>query len=113
MYRDAVIKPLFDGPLGRNHTCLTLVLVLSFVRWLMDWSCRVQTVRDTVRDWQNLLSSARAILVLRQCMSSMASDVRASHTVCLVCLVWRFEYIAFGLSLTRPLSSLWRASVED
>jgi len=79
----------------------------------MAWSCRVQTVRDTVRDWQNLLSSARAILVLRQCMSSMASDFRASHTVCLACLVWQFGYIAFGLYWRRPLSPLWRASVED
>lgn len=42
---------------------------------------RVRTVRDTCRDWHNLLRSARALLVLRQSLVSVGQDFRAKHTV--------------------------------
>lgn len=76
--RQRVVKALADpANCGLAHT---LSNALKNVKNVATIVSRVRTVRDTCRDWHNLLRSARALLVLRQSLVSVGQDFRAKHT---------------------------------
>ncbi|GAB0489262.1 hypothetical protein MMPV_000479 [Pyropia vietnamensis] len=75
--RQRVVKALADP--ANCGLASTLSSALKNVKSVATIVSRVRTVRDTCRDWENLLSSARALLVLRQCLVSVGQDFRAHH----------------------------------
>eukprot|EP00170_Pyropia_yezoensis_P004465 contig_18276_g4478 len=76
--RQRAVKALANpANCGLAHT---LSRALKNVKSVATIVSRVRTVRDTCRDWRNLLCSARALLVLRQSLVAVGQDFRADHT---------------------------------